>query len=35
MFMNPIVINIKPEPDFTLLITFNNGEVKYFDVNHI
>ena len=30
--MNPRVINVKPEPNFTLLITFTNGEVKSFDV---
>ena len=30
--MNPRVILVKPEQDFTLLITFNNGEKKLFDV---
>ena len=30
--MNPRVINVRPEHDFTLLITFTNGEVKKFDV---
>ena len=30
--MNPRVVNVKPEYDFTLRITFNNGEVKCFDV---
>ena len=30
--MNPRVTNVKPEQNFTLLITFNNGEVKKFDV---
>ena len=30
--MNPRVIYVKPEQNFTLLITFNNGEVKRFDV---
>jgi hypothetical protein len=30
--MNPRVTNVKPEQDFTLLITFNNGEVRSFDV---
>jgi hypothetical protein len=30
--MNPRVKNVKPEQDFTLLITFNNGEEKRFDV---
>lgn len=30
--MNPRVINVKPEQNFKLLITFNNGERKRFDV---
>ena len=30
--MNPRVLNVKPEHNFTLLITFSNGEVKCFDV---
>ncbi len=30
--MNPRVINVKPEQNFKLLITFNNGETKSFDV---
>jgi hypothetical protein len=30
--MNPRVKNVKPSQDFTLLITFNNGEEKCFDV---
>ena len=30
--MNPRVTNVKPEQNFTLLITFSNGEVKIFDV---
>ena len=30
--MNPRVKHVKPEHDFTLLITFDNGEVKKFDV---
>lgn len=30
--MNPRVTHVKPEQDFSLLITFNNGEVKSFDV---
>jgi hypothetical protein len=30
--MNPRVKHVKPIADFTLLITFNNGEVKSFDV---
>jgi len=29
--MNPRVIAVKAEQDFTLLITFNNGEIKSFD----
>jgi hypothetical protein len=32
MVMNPRVQNVKPEPDYTLLITFQNGEIKTFDV---
>lgn len=31
--MNPRVINVKPEQNFSLLLTFSNGEVKRFDVN--
>ena len=31
--MNPRVINVKPEKNFSLLLTFSNGEVKRFDVN--
>jgi hypothetical protein len=30
--MNPRVKNVKPVQDFTLLITFNNREEKFFDV---
>lgn len=30
--MNPRVENVKPEQNYTLLITFTNGEVKSFDV---
>lgn len=30
--MNPRVINVIPKQNFTLLITFNNGEMKHFDV---
>ena len=30
--MNPRVSDVKPCNNFTLLITFNNGEVKSFDV---
>lgn len=30
--MNPRVVSVKPEPNFTLLIKFNNGEEKRFDV---
>ena len=30
--MNPRVINVKPEQNFSLLLTFSNGEVKRFDV---
>ena len=30
--MNPRVINVKPDQNFTLLVTFNNGEEKRFDV---
>jgi hypothetical protein len=30
--MNPRVIDVKPENDFILLITFTNGEKKRFDV---
>ena len=30
--MNPRVSEVKPGNDFTLLLTFSNGEVKSFDV---
>jgi hypothetical protein len=30
--MNPRVKEVQPEQDYTLLITFNNGEHKLFDV---
>jgi len=30
--MNPRVTNVKTAQNFTLLITFSNGEVKNFDV---
>ena len=30
--MNPRVKEVKPNDDFTLTITFDNGEVKAFDV---
>ncbi|MBV5348428.1 DUF2442 domain-containing protein [bacterium] len=30
--MNPRVVNVKPEHNFTLQITFSNAEVKRFDV---
>ena len=30
--MNPRVKNVTPTQDFTLLITFNNGEEKSFDI---
>lgn len=30
--MNPRVINVVPEQNFKLIITFNNGEKKSFDV---
>jgi hypothetical protein len=32
MVMNPRVQNVKPEADYRLLITFQNGEIKTFDV---
>jgi hypothetical protein len=31
--MNPRVSNVQPQQDYFLLITFDNGEVKRFDVN--
>lgn len=30
--MNPRVKKVKPNPDYTLTLTFMNGEVKLFDV---
>jgi len=30
--MNPRVVAVRPNPDYTLTLTFNNGEVKTFDV---
>jgi hypothetical protein len=30
--MNPRVTNVKPDQNFNLILTFNNGEVKHFDV---
>ena len=30
--MNPRVKTVKPKPDYTLALTFTNGEVKIFDV---
>ena len=30
--MNPRVLNVIPNNDFTLSLTFTNGEVKIFDV---
>ncbi len=30
--MNPRVKDVKPNPDFTLTIVFDNGEQKIFDV---
>ena len=30
--MNPRVETVKPNPDYTLTITFTNGEIKLFDV---
>jgi hypothetical protein len=29
--MNPRVISVQPNADYTLLLTFTNGEVKVFD----
>lgn len=31
--MNPRVSNVQPQQKYFLLITFDNGEVKRFDVN--
>lgn len=30
--MNPRVKGVKPNPDYTLTLTFTNGEVRRFDV---
>lgn len=30
--MNPRVVAVQPNPDFTLTLTFTNGEVRLFDV---
>lgn len=30
--MNPRILNVKPMQDYLLLLSFNNGEVKHFDV---
>jgi len=30
--MNPRVVEVKPNPDFSLTIKFTNGEVRRFDV---
>ena len=30
--MNPRVVNVKPEKDYTLCLWFTNGEVRRFDV---
>lgn len=30
--MYPRVIQVKPQPDYNLLITFSNGELRLFDV---
>ena len=30
--MNPRVVAVRPHPDYTLTLTFTNGEVKTFDV---
>jgi hypothetical protein len=32
MELNPRVKEVRPQPDYTLLITFANGEVRLFDV---
>ncbi len=32
MTINPRVKDVKPNPDYTLTLTFSNGEVKIFDV---
>jgi len=30
--LRPIAIAVKPQPDFTLIVTFNNNERRVFDV---
>ena len=30
--MNPRVVTVRPNPDYTLILTFSNGEVRTFDV---
>ena len=30
--MNPIVINVQPNQDFSLTLLFSNGETRHFDV---
>ena len=30
--MNPRVVDVKPDKDYTLIIKFTNGETKLFDV---
>lgn len=30
--MNPRITDVRPEHDFNLILTFNNGEFKCFDV---
>ena len=30
--MNPIVTNVKPEQDYSLILQFSNGEIRRFDV---
>jgi hypothetical protein len=30
--MNPRVVTVCPKPDYTLLLTFSNGEARVFDV---
>jgi len=30
--MNPRVVAVRPNPDYTLILTFANGEVRTFDV---
>ncbi len=31
--MNPRIIEVRPHADFTLTLTFINGEIRRFDVN--